>query len=247
MKDKKVLGVPITIAVGTKAGDEILKALQILHYEVDAGVVSMLQEQDFAISKQQTNVKLVVVSAAELGLSLKEVRSCRKVYQYAEELGLGLCSSEEVVQVALQCQDILKEKGFIIPAMNPMVDLRGHFAIVGLYCSAHKEEQAFYIRSIDGHPDYAGYALAYWIFRKNCGQNLVASKKNEAQLRQEKVLEKRRALQEADRKLHEGIKDEEARIKRELKEIMEICKHPNMAYSFGGGGQCLDCGAYSQY
>ncbi|WP_027572161.1 DUF1127 domain-containing protein [Bradyrhizobium sp. WSM1743] len=108
-----------TIAIGTFRDPIALRnAMSAMGCGVGDSAAEVLARPAFTLSGQKTEVELLSVSAAELGLQ-GETASLQKIYAHAQRLGLGLAPAEVAPQLRLQYLDQPIGE-FLIIAMEPI-------------------------------------------------------------------------------------------------------------------------------
>ncbi|MSU60737.1 MAG: hypothetical protein EXS52_02360 [Candidatus Staskawiczbacteria bacterium] len=90
----------IKLGVGPKNGREFQGALKAKGIQIYSWVPDILQERDWEVAKEETEIDLYFASTGELGFEHKPTRE--KVYQRVEELGYDKCPYEAVPQLVLQ-------------------------------------------------------------------------------------------------------------------------------------------------
>jgi hypothetical protein len=115
-----------TISLGTYANaPELLNALD--HTSIHVGDVArqMLGRPDFAVTAQQTEAQLVVLSPADLGF--RDRAPLDAIYARAHDLGYELCSREVAVQLRMQYRN-QRVTEFLDIAMEPIAIDSGEHA-----------------------------------------------------------------------------------------------------------------------
>src|SRR3989338_2899129 len=123
-----VLSVFKTIKVGTgpKDTDGFRSALKDAGCKISNWSNDILGKPAFTAATEETEVELVVVSAAELGF--KDGATRADIYQKTQQLGLSLCPPEVGAQLRLQYKDQPKGEWLRI-AMEPITDSGGNLRV----------------------------------------------------------------------------------------------------------------------
>jgi len=108
----------IKLGTGLKTADDFRVALKKNGCLGSQWTTDLLIQPAFKIASEETELKLVEVSTVELGFKRGAKRA--RIYQRAQELGLGLCPSEAGPQLCLQSAEKLKGECFLV-ATDPIV------------------------------------------------------------------------------------------------------------------------------
>lgn len=111
-----------TITIGTDDKKSLRKKLKDGGFYVFDWASDILGKRDCTISKEETELDLVVVSVAELGY--KNGATTQQIYDRAEELGLELCPAEVGPQLRVAYTDQPKGE-WIHVAMKSIKDSDG--------------------------------------------------------------------------------------------------------------------------
>jgi len=120
-----------TITLGTYKGvDAYRDALDSARIKVGLSADEILGRPAFPYAKMKTDVKLAVLSAAELGVESDE-SSLSDVYERARRVGLELCPAEVGLQLRLEYRNQPLGEALDI-AMEPVATYSGHPTILTL-------------------------------------------------------------------------------------------------------------------
>ncbi len=148
----------IKLGTGLKDADDFRKALKKADCNIGDWSNDILGKPAFAVSPEETEVELVVVSVAELGF--KEGATRADIYKRAQELGLDLCPNEVGPQLRLQYKDQHKGEWLLI-GMEPITGSDGRLRvfIVGRYDHGKR-----WLGGRNGGPVYFWDAGYRWVF-----------------------------------------------------------------------------------
>ncbi len=231
---------------GPKNGGQALGVLQkFAYYTVDKDAEGTILDSAFRIVREDGQTEFVLVSVEDLGLVQANVwdesiwyygRICDK----ARELGLGMCTPNDVIQIAVQGKNFIADReGFIIPAMDPIVNARGRFGILGLRLDK-KEGKNFIIRGFVGHPRSSlKWYKPTFVFRRQPHPTFVQEKRV-MQVQSEATRTRADEISVARTKL----KELDDFLRSQLTNLRRKCAHNNGGNGGGawGAGFCVDCG-----
>jgi len=153
--------VPIwkTIAIGTFRDPVALRdAMSAMGCGVGNSAAEVLALPAFTVSGNKTDLDLVIVSAAQLGIQGETV-PLRKMYAHAQRRGLGLAPAEVAPQLRLQYLDQPIGE-FLIIAMEPIRTWSGDPVILTVAnCGA-----GLILIGQDGHDDSEVPAMSRFVF-----------------------------------------------------------------------------------
>jgi len=112
----------LKLGTGLKTADDFRSALKEADGNIGDCGNDILGKLAFAVSPEEKEVGLIVVSVAEIGFEGGATRV--DIYRRAQELGLDLCPNEVGPQLRLQYKDQPKGELLLI-AMEPIADSRG--------------------------------------------------------------------------------------------------------------------------
>ncbi len=98
----------LKLGTGIKDGDGFYRAITAKKIRIRVSAKNILFEPQFEVAAEETEINIIVVSVAELGL--KDQTRTKDVYARAQELGLKLCPSEVGPQLCLQHPDQIKRE-----------------------------------------------------------------------------------------------------------------------------------------
>jgi hypothetical protein len=127
---RSAVAVPVwkTITVGTFANSFALRnALDAAGCGIGDSAEEILARPAFTVSATKTDVKLIAVSAAELGFQT-DTASLADIYARAQQLGFGLAAAEVAPQLRLQYFD--QPIGEFLIGMEPIKTWKGEPVIL---------------------------------------------------------------------------------------------------------------------
>jgi hypothetical protein len=130
---RPAVAVPVwkTITVGTFANSFALRnALDAASCDIGDSAAEILARPSFTLYATKTDVKLVAVSAAELGFQT-DTASLANIYARARQLGFGLAAAEIAPQLRLQYFDQPIGE-FLIIGMEPIKTWKGEPVILNV-------------------------------------------------------------------------------------------------------------------
>lgn len=119
-----------TIKLGThKDWKELKMALETAGCHIDSAVYDIVDKPAFTLASQESEVKLVVQSVADLGFEIGATYD--EICARAKELGLELCPAEVGPQLRLQYKDDQVGEYYVI-AMKLIPDSGGYPNLLGV-------------------------------------------------------------------------------------------------------------------
>ena len=132
---------------GLEDADAIRKAIKALEYEIDSWADRILNRIAFKVSREETEVALVLLSVAELGF--KNGKKLSRVYERALKFGLKLCPSD--LGPRLRSQYTNQKKGECVKiAMEPIADSDCHLSRFDVV----HDNSGCRLSAGNGRPDY---------------------------------------------------------------------------------------------
>lgn len=148
----------IQLGTGLQTVDDCRQALVDSGCRITDEASYILNQDAFTLAKESTELDLVVLSAAELGLVTYRV-TYADICQRAQDLGLRLCPVEVGVQLRLQYMDQPKYEWLRI-AVEPITDPDGYLV---MFCVGH-DDLGLWLRSADGRPVHHWYTDDRFVF-----------------------------------------------------------------------------------
>jgi hypothetical protein len=137
-----------------------LDALRSVLKEADCKVSDWAYDiirPEFTLAREETEVKLIVISVAELGFPYGARRD--QIYARAQEFGLALCPPEVGPQLRLQYSDQTEGEWLLI-GMEPITDSNGFLDVFGVDCGVSE----LLLSTFDGNPDSLWGSGCRWVF-----------------------------------------------------------------------------------
>ena len=122
----------IELGTGLKTADAFRRSLKDNGIVIDEHADDILGKPGFTVATEETEIDLVVVSAAELGF--KDATTLEQIYTRAKKLGLNLCPAEVGPQLCLQHKDQPNRE--LLIAMEPIIGLTDYLSLFKLVRSA---------------------------------------------------------------------------------------------------------------
>lgn len=147
----------ITLGNGPKNADGYRKAINDKGMRTGDWASDIMNKPAFTITKDKTEVNLVVVSVGELGFPKGATREA--IYQAAKKLGYELCPPDVGPELRLQYPDQPKDEWLII-GMEPITVSGGRLK---LFCVGH-DGYGQWLGSCYGDPDSVWFAGNDFVF-----------------------------------------------------------------------------------
>lgn len=147
----------VKLGVGSKTGTAFTKAFTKAGMKVSDWAKDVLNRPAFTVAPEETELKLVRVTVAELGFENGATRA--DIYARAEEFGLDLCPAEVGPQLRLQYADQLTDE-YLLVGMEPITDSDGSLNVFNV---GH-DDDGRWLRSGHGHADVVWRGDDQWVF-----------------------------------------------------------------------------------
>jgi len=171
-KLKEKLGFPekkkiqtFDVKIGGKTKDQLKRDLDTEQYSIDTDPANhilnakyLLNSNDFEVSKEVKNLRLVRLSIRELGFP--EDATTDQIYKRADELGLDLCPAEVGPQLRLQSQ----VSEVIHVAMKGIAGSDGELDVFYISYSFDRPRNKLLLKADDARPDTGWYYSTDWVF-----------------------------------------------------------------------------------
>lgn len=157
MKSKFSVWKIIKIGTGLKTADDFRKDIRDKGMVISKLASNVLGMPAFTIADKEIKLRLVNVTAVELGLEGWTRRD--KIYAKGKEFGLELCPSEGGPQLRSQYQDQPNGER-IYPAMKPIAGPNNVLEIFSVICLGSELS----LRTCYGRPDYLWSSDSRWLF-----------------------------------------------------------------------------------
>ncbi len=147
----------IRLGTGLKTADDFRRAIRGDGKKISDWANDILGQPEFIVADAPIEVRLVNVSAAELGLTNGGTR--KQIYDRALRRGLKLCSPEVGPQLRLQYTDQPLNE-WILVGMKPIARFEGNLSVFDV----ERVEVGLLLFSTHGHPEAVWDADVRWVF-----------------------------------------------------------------------------------
>jgi len=147
----------ITLGNGPKNADGFREAIQAKGMKTGDWASDIMNKPAFTVTKDKTEINLVVVSVADLGFPKGATRE--QIYQAAIKRGYELCSPDVGSELRLQYEDQSKDEWLVI-GMEPIAASDGDLRL--FYVERNGSGQ--WLGSCYGFPDVIWGAVSRFVF-----------------------------------------------------------------------------------
>ena len=136
----------VTLGTGLKTGADFHAAFRNTACYIAENISDVLRKLTSKVSLHRSTVPLVNASVA--GLGFKEATTRKHIYARANEMGLGICPDEVVLQLPLQ-HSMKRQKRWLHIATKPVTDAERNPLICGVAYDGGK----VWLCDFDGSPE----------------------------------------------------------------------------------------------
>ncbi len=142
-----------------RRADDFHKDIKDCRMRIGDWASDILGKPAFTVATEETEIKLVLVTVADLGFKNGATRE--DIYKRAQGLGLELCPSEVGPQMRLQYKDQPNDERILI-GMEPISGSDGDLSV---FCVEHLGDR-LWLDSRSGGPGHFWYGVRRWVFAR---------------------------------------------------------------------------------